>query len=104
MQVRMLGSDRSIIQSCRNRVRQRHLSVAVLQQVAEATMQNSGRPSAKTRRMFTERETASARFDPHQPNARVGDERVEDANRVRASADAGKHLVRQPSLCFQTLL
>src|SRR5437867_9264470 len=45
--------------------------------------------------MFTGRDTASTRLHSAKPYADVGDECAEDADRVRAPADAGDDDVRQ---------
>ena len=55
-----------------------------------------GAPARESRRVIAGRNAAAAGFDADEPHARVVDERVEQAHRVAAAADAGDDDVRQP--------
>ena len=60
-------------------------------------MQDARRAAGEARGVVARRDAAAAGLDADQPHARVVDERVEDAHRVAAAADAGDDEVGQPA-------
>src|SRR4051812_14574591 len=84
----MLGPDRRIVESSRNRMRQLDIAIVILQNVGAGTLQHAGTATGKAGGMAAARDRPPARLDTDQPNGAVADERVEDAQRITAAADA----------------
>ena len=67
-------------------------------------MQHARRAAGDRRRVPAGVDAVAAGLEADQPDALVGHERGEDADRVRAAADAGQDGVGQPALPLQHLL
>lgn len=71
------------------------LPVLVLQQVRERTLERAGRSAGERRGVPTGLDAVAGGLVTDQPNTRIVDEGVEDADRVRTATDAGRHRVGQ---------
>jgi len=76
-------------------VSERDLAVFILQQVAVSALEHARSTAAKARRMIAQRAAAAAGFDANQFHSGVRKKRVEDADRVGATADAGEDGIGQ---------
>ena len=85
----MLGADGGVVESGGDGVRQRDLSVLVLQHVGVGSLQHPGAAAFEARRVLAERVAAAAGLDADQLHLRVLDELVERADGVRSAAHAG---------------
>ena len=63
-QPRVLGADPRIVESCRHRVRRMHLSIGVLQQIAQRPVQDPGGPRRERCRVLPRREPMPCGLDP----------------------------------------
>src|SRR6202521_1724032 len=72
-------------------MRVRYLPRRVLQQVGIGSLQHARQTAVKTPSMLSQALAASAGFDADELHWLVLDELVEDANRNRAPADAGRY-------------
>src|SRR5882672_12733305 len=76
------------------------LAMCILQQHGIASLQHAGPPERERSAVIAELEAAAARFDAENLDARVRNERMKHADRIRAAADTGDDGVRQfPDLC-----
>ena len=97
-QPRVLRPDRRVVEPGGNRVRQLDVAVHVLQHIRARALQHAREPGRKARGM-----TACGQALPRPPRRRsvepirLGNERVEDAERVAATADARHDGIGQPS-------
>src|ERR1035438_1239524 len=82
---------------------QRDLAGLVLQHIRKSSLQNARRSAAEARRMLAQRFAAASSLYADQLYFLVLDEVVEDANRVRPSADAGDDGFRQFAFGFENL-
>ena len=84
-----------------------HLAVVVLEQVRARAVQHAGRP-AESAAACSPVDAATRRLDPDHAHLRLVEERMEQADRIGAAADAGDQRVGQaPSLaviCARTSL
>ena len=80
-----------------------HLSVLILQQVRHRTVEYARSASAEGRRVLAGRYTFASSLQPHQPHIFFGHERVEHADGITTTADAGQHVIGQASFDFQQL-
>ena len=104
LQQRVLGADARIVEARGDRVRLLHLAVRVLQQQRIAAVQHAGTPVGERRGVLAEPVAAAAGLDAEQRARRASrDEGMEQADRVRAAADAGDRDVRQAPACIQHL-
>ena len=92
----VLGADARVVEAGRDRVRVGDLAVVVGEHRRARAVQHGRAARAEARR--------AGRLDADQPDVRVVDEAVEDADRVRAAADAGDDRVGQPALGGEDLL
>jgi len=76
-------------------VSERDLAVFILQQVAVSALEHARSTARKRRRMIAQRAAAAAGFDANQFHSGVRKKRVEDADRVGATADAGEDGIGQ---------
>ena len=76
------------------------LPVFVLQQIRERALERTRRSTGERRGVTPGLDTVARRLVADQPNSRIVDERVEDADRVRAATHARRHRVGQPARLF----
>ena len=95
--IAVLRAGAGIVQSGRNAVDVAGLAVVVLEHVAEAAVQHAGPAEAERGGVVAGLGRSPARLDAHQGHALVGNERIEHAGGVAASADAGHDHVGQPA-------
>ncbi len=106
----VLGADRGIVEARGNRMRGGDLSVFVLQDVGVRALQNAGARAGETLRgaeargVFAEFFAAAAGFDADHFYVGVSQERVEEADRVGAAADAGIEMRGQTLFGGENLL
>src|SRR5215211_5605440 len=74
-----------------------NLSFLVLKEVAETSVEHSGRAFEERRCVLSRFETVTSRLDPDKTNLPVILERVKDSHRVRAAANARDNGRRQAS-------
>src|SRR5436309_3430584 len=79
-------------------------AVVVLQDVAERAVQHARLAEAQGGGVLSSSFAASAGLDADQLDRGVVHERIEQAGRVAAAADAGHHHVGQPTHLIETLL
>ena len=94
-QPRVLGADRGVVEAGRHRMRRLDVAVLVLQHERARALQHAGDAAREARGVTARRDRLAAGLDADQPHLRVVDERIEDADRVAAAADARDHRVRQ---------
>src|SRR5262249_59332981 len=87
-QPRVLRTDGRVVESGRDRVRQLHVAVDVLEHVTARALQHASTATCKARGVVARGDAAAAGLDADQPDAGVVHERVEDAHGVTAAADA----------------
>ena len=85
---RVLGADRGVVEPRRDRMRELDVPVLVLQDERARSLQHAGAPAGEARRVAPAGDLVAAGFDADQTHGAVVDERVEDADRVAAAADA----------------
>ena len=78
-------------------MRELDVAVLVLQHEGARPLQHAGAAAGEPRRVAAARDALAAGFDADQPHVAIVDERVEDAHRVAAAADARDHGIRQAS-------
>ena len=100
----MLRADARIVQAGRDGVRRQRLALVVLQQIGAHAVQHARRPRGERGRVAAGLRALATGFAADELDRRVGDEGVEDADGVRAAADAGDHGVGQPPRQGQHLL
>ena len=86
---RMFRTDCRIIQPRRNGMCLRDLTIFILEDIREGTVQDSGSTSREARRVIAESRSAAPCFDADHLYLRISDEVVEQADRIAAAADAG---------------
>src|SRR5205823_14398052 len=74
---RVLRSDRGVIKSRGNRMRQLDISRLVLQDERARPLQHAGAAAGEARRMAARRDRLAAGFDPNQPHAGVLEKSIE---------------------------
>ena len=84
----VLGADARVVEAGRDRVRLDGLAVLVLQQVAARAVQHAGAALGDRRRVPLGVDALAAGLEAVQADVGVVEEGVEDADRVRAAADA----------------
>src|SRR5579864_768453 len=84
-------------------MRERHLAVGVLQQIAVSAVKHAGRSTGESRRMQPQLRATAAGFYSDQPHTRIAQEGVKYSDRIAAAADAGEDRIRQPPLVLQDL-
>src|SRR5262245_66002646 len=92
---RVLRSDRRVVQSGRDRVREQNVAVIVLEQLAVGAVQHAWTAACEARGMIARTNPSPSGFNADQSNLRIVDKGVEDSHRVAAAADAGDNDVRQ---------
>src|SRR6476660_6037681 len=84
-------------------MRQINLSVGILKKIGHGPLQHTWRSSGKSRRMFSARDSQTARFNTDHLHLLIPDKRMEESDGIAATADAGNETIRQPSFCRQDL-
>ena len=93
----VLRPDAGIIEAGRDRMRLVDLAVAVHQQIGAVAVQHAGAAARDRGRMQPAIETVARGFDAVDFDLRVVEERMEQAHRIGAAADAGDQRIRQPA-------
>ena len=93
----MLGADARVVEAGRDRVRLDRLAVVVLQQVAAGAVQDAGAAALDRGRVPLGVDPVAGRLVAVELHVGVVEERVEDADRVRSAAHAGRHGIREPA-------
>src|SRR5713226_5566576 len=94
----VLGADSGIVEASRNRMRRGNLAVFVLQNVSVSSLQHAGTCASETLMrgeasgVFTEFTAAATGFDADHFHIRVAEKIVEEANGIRAAANAGEKM------------
>ena len=104
LEVGVFGADAGVVQARRDAVGRPDLPVLVLQDVRRRAVQDALAARRQRRRVVLGVDAAPGGLDADQPHARVVDERVEDAHRVGAAADAGDDDIGQAAGVFLQLL
>src|SRR5581483_6040123 len=99
----VLWSDARVIYTGGDAVRSGDLPPVVLEDVAARPVQDAHAPAAERRGVSAEPRAATPGFDADQFHAAVIHEACEEADRVAAAANAGKHRVGQAPLVLQYL-
>src|ERR1043165_165279 len=84
-------------------MRQINLSVGILKEIGHGPLQHTRRSSCKSRRMFSARDTQTARFNTAHLNLLIPDKRIEESDGIAPTTDAGDEAIRQPALFRQDL-
>ena len=79
------------------------LPSVVLEHEAARALQDAGTAAGEARRVLAGADAVAAGLDADQPRRRIADERVEDAHRVAAAADAGDDGVGQRAELLEAL-
>ena len=103
VQPRMLRPDPRIVQTGADRVRLDDLPVIVLQQIGPVAVQHAGSSAGQAGGMLTGLDAVPAGLHADQPHRRIVQERMEQAHRIRSTADARHRGIRQPALGFAQL-
>ena len=102
-QPRVLRPDRRVVQPRRDAMRGLNLAELILQNVGLRSLQHAERTALEPRRMFLRQDAFAARLDAEHLHRCVVEERIEQANGIRAAADARNEQVRQALLLLQNL-
>ena len=102
-QVGVLGADARVVQAGGDRVRLLGLAVGVLQHEGAHAVQHAHLAGGDGRGVPAGLQAVAAGLEAVQGDVGVGDEVGEDAEGVRAAADAGRDGVRQPAVALQHL-
>ena len=101
----MLGSDARIIEPRRDRVALEDLTVVVLEQVRAVAVQHAGLAAVHGRGVAVRHvEAVAAGFDAVDLHALVVEEGMEEADGVRAAADAGDERIGEAPFALDHLL
>src|SRR5690606_33485811 len=87
----VLGTDRGVIETGADRVRELDLAVVVLKDVGLRALENAELAAFETRGVFAAFDAAAAGFDADQAYGGLLEKFEEEADRVRTAADAGDH-------------
>ena len=79
------------------------LPLRILQHERARALQHAGGAARESRRVTARADRFAAGLDADQAHVAIVDERVEDADRVAAAADAGDHRVRQSAGLLEDL-
>ena len=94
-QARVLGPDRRIVEARGHGMRREHLPVRVLQDERARAVEDADRARAEARGVLAGREASPSGLDAHHLDLGERKELPEEADRVRAAADARDEDVRQ---------
>src|SRR5215471_8259837 len=95
LQERVLRSNARIIEAGRDRMRLLDLAVRVVKQHRERTVQHAGLAGEHRRGVLAERGPAAAGLDAVERDAAIGEEAMEETDRIAAAADAGERGIGQ---------
>src|SRR5438046_94393 len=84
-------------------MRQSHLSVRVLQKIAEGSLKYTRRAPRESSRVLSQRVAAPTGLHADQSYFLVLQERMKNTNRVAPPADTRKNTIRKPPFLFQNL-
>ena len=93
----VLRPDRGVVEPGGNRMRQLDVAVVVLQDERARALQHARAAAGEARGVAAPDDRLAAGLDADEPDARVADERVEDAHGVAAAADARDDRIGQPA-------
>src|SRR5262245_15688518 len=99
----MLRPDAGVIEAGRTGMNVGGLSVGILQDVAEAAMQDAGFAIAQRGGMAAGRRPAAPGFDADNFDRAISDEWIKHAGAIAAPANAGDDDIRQPPHVLQAL-
>ena len=99
----VLGADAGIIEAGRDRVRFYDLAVVVLEEVRHRTVKDAGAAAGECRGVVAAVHSLARRLDANEAHRLVGEERVEEPDRVRTAADAGDGVVWKAPFDLQHL-
>src|SRR5208337_3529924 len=99
----MLRSDPGVVEPCGNGMDLPHLTVVILEEVAQGTVEDPGPSAGKGCRVLPRTRTPAAGLDTDETHRAVAQKAPEDADGVRPSPHARNHIVRQASRLFQDL-
>lgn len=99
----MLRADARVVQTGRDRVRLGDLALLVLEDVRAGAVQDARLARGQRGRVLAGLDSVSGGLEADQADAGVRDEGVEEADGVRAAADAGRDGVGQPAGALQDL-
>lgn len=103
LEVGVLGADARVVQTGRDRVRLGDLALLVLEDVGPRTVQDAGLARGQRGRVLAGLDAVPGGLAADEAYVRVGDEGVEEADGVRAAADAGDRRVGEASCALQDL-
>ena len=95
--VAMLRSNPRVIQPCGDRVNSQGLAIIVLEDIAEAAMQDTRTPLRQAGGMLARPETPASGLGSDQLDLGVRDERGEDPGGIQTTADTRHDRIGQPS-------
>ena len=96
-------SDSGIVQPGGNRVGRQHLAIFILQQIAQASMQDARLPGRESGTVVSGPNSLPPGFDPYQLDFRVIHEAGEEADCIGSSPYAGHGGGRKPAIALQHL-
>src|SRR5881296_501149 len=103
MELGVFRADSWIIETGRNGMRRYYLTIRILQNVGERSVQNTGPPARKTRSVVTQCGAAAARLDPDHLNLLVFNKVIEEAYRIATATDTCHKHIGQARFLFQNL-
>src|SRR5262249_49456119 len=84
----VLGADAGIVEAGGDRVRDGHLAIVALQQIAHRAVQHADRARRHGRAVLAGRDATTTGLHPDDPHAALGDERMEQPDAVAATTHA----------------
>src|SRR4029453_11011925 len=94
LQERVLGAHARVVQPRRDRMRRHHLPLLVLQKVGVRPVQHARLAERERPAVLPEPIAPASGLHADEPDARFGEERLEDPDRVAAPADPRDHHAR----------
>src|SRR5690348_13138570 len=92
---RVLRPDARIVETSRDRVRVDDLAVVGLQEIGAVAVEYAGLAAVERGRVLAGLDAEPRRLDADHADRRIVEERVEQADRIGAAADAGDQRVRE---------
>ena len=89
LEPRVLRADAGIIETGGNRMRLFDLTAFIVHEIGAIAVQHTRAAGRQGRRVAAGGDAVTTRFDTDQAHARIIDEGIEQANRIRPAADAG---------------
>src|SRR5438309_7584297 len=103
-QITVFGTNRGVIEPRGNGMRQLDLAILVREQKCFCSLKNPQYSSLKSRRVFPGPNSFATRFNSDHPDTLVIQKRMEQANGVAATTDAGDEQIGQALFTFENLL